>query len=49
VVLVDHADEHLPALCRRGQRHDDHLAMADLSGAEIRFGVVTRGRFDRDF
>ena len=36
MVLVDHADEHLPALCRRGQRHDDHLVMADLSGAEIR-------------
>ena len=36
MVLVDHADEHLPALCRRGQRHDDHLVMADPSGAEIR-------------
>ena len=36
MVLIDHADEHLLALCRRGQRHDDHLVMADLSGAEIR-------------
>jgi hypothetical protein len=27
VVLVDHAAEHLPALYRRGQRHDDHLVM----------------------
>jgi hypothetical protein len=48
VVLVDHAAEHLPALYRRGQRHDNHLVMADLSGAEIRFGVVTRGQSGSD-
>jgi hypothetical protein len=27
VVFVDHAAQHLPALYRRGQRHDDHLVM----------------------
>jgi hypothetical protein len=27
VVLVDHAAEHAPTPHRRGQRHDDHLAM----------------------
>lgn len=48
MVAVDHADEQLPALYRRGQRHDDHLVMADLSGAEIRFGVVIRGQSGSD-